>query len=179
MTMPKPEEYARSTWQMAPSLDLPGPRHHIQYTLLDADPRPELRRRMARHPVPELPKGEEPAPAGNLTSRQAYLTGVWNGVFRQVTGDRVFLIVDDRATQTFTAANGTHHATTTRTFHAVCSDEPSGSKWLVTRGIPVQGRALAWCLEVAAQTGTMVNVTLARGNAIDLEEEYHRALEEV
>ena len=170
-----PQEFQDPTWQVNPRIELDGLRPpSVLWTLMPSDPLPGYRERATRNPMPDFSALRTPSSPDQFSSRQAYLAAAWDIAFRDVTGDRVWLLVDDRkVTQLPPVNDGERRVVLAATFTAVSSNEPSGSRWFVTKAVLHKGRALAWAVRVNAETGKMARVGVAEDNALDLEQEYH------
>ncbi len=174
MSQWSPEEFLKSTWQLNPRMELP----HLEpplvlWTLLQSDPLPGFRERLSRNSVPDFSGVFAPFPTNQFTPRQGYLVGTWDLAFREVTGDRVYQLVDDRkVAETPPGPDGEHGAIVSATFTAVSSNEPAGARWFVTKAVLHNGHALVWNIRVETEIGRMAKVILTSGNALDLEQEY-------
>jgi len=122
----------------------------VQYAVMDKDPVPGFRalanlfRQRFQEQLTEVTSAEHQA-----QRRSAQVTGLWNYGFRDVSGDQVGLLASDAPRQ-------------------VCSNSPGGKRWLVTKGVEVEGRVVCWCLPVEVWAGKTIEVTLTNKNTFGL-----------
>jgi hypothetical protein len=161
------EEWERTTWQVSPRLDTDELAPcAVQYAIVDADPMAHFRAEVGR--LDALP----PADAGEQAEavRQAVRAAAWESVFRDVPGDRVFLLEDyglpDPPART--APDGSSVATMTRAFVGISSDDAEGRRWLVTKVLRAGGRQLVWNVPFQARRGHLTTIVLRESNAVDL-----------
>jgi hypothetical protein len=83
------------------------------------------------------------------SAKTIQLCAIWNLIFRSVSGDYVHLL-----------ASGSGQS--------LMSSEPAGQKWLVTKAIPVGGRAFAWSAAFQAAPGKETEIELTERTALDL-----------
>lgn len=77
------------------------------------------------------------------------LCAIWNLFFRSVSGDCVRLL---------TSGSG----------QSLMSNEPGGQKWLVSKAVPVGGRAFAWSAAFQAVPGKETEIELTERTVVDL-----------
>jgi len=157
------ERWKRSTWRMAVNLDTPNlVPPTVQWAVLDKDPVPGFRARiktMQGFYRRQLKRAKDEAET-NL-ARSSQMTVGWNLGFRQVTGDKVYLL---------TSAPGA--------FHGLSSNTPDGRKWIVTKIVRIKGKPVCWCIPVEVEVGKRIQVTLGDDNMFDLESAFDRAMGE-
>ena len=91
--------------------------------------------------------------------RNAYLQVHWNGQFREVMGDKVYLLGS--------APNRSD---------SYASNEPDGTNWFATKAVEVNGDLLSWCLRIDVTTGSRSAVRFGRNNVFDLAAGYDRIM---
>ena len=147
------DEVMYKNWRIKLKLDMPGlsPAAAI-WTIFDKDPIPDFKERVKR--VKELFTQDIESTAGEeeisiMTNAQIRVT--WNAVFREVTGDRVYLLSGLPGTaQSFS------------------SDTKPGLKWIVTKVVFVEGKPVCWAVPVEVKSDTMVDVVFDKDSVIDL-----------
>ena len=158
------DEWERATWRVAPHLDLPELSPcAVQCAVLEADPLPRYRKQIGRVGA------SEQARSAHEVRREA----AWNAIFREVTGDHLFLLTDfgRQELPADAAPDGGAMVSVTRAFVVVSGDSAEGRKWLVTKTLHTGGKRLAWSVPFEAKRGHLSSITLRRANAIDLDEE--------
>ena len=159
---PAPAAVDASRWQMtlqldAPNLDPPV----VQYAILDKDPVPGFKARVARQRSFQKRQLEMHAgdPLRVQAIRNACRTVNWNFAFRDVTGHDMYLL---KSTQ----SGGP----------IMTSDAPGGKKWVVTKTVQIDGKPTCWCIPVEVKKGKEVAVTLSESNSFDLEGTFQSAM---
>jgi beta-lactamase regulating signal transducer with metallopeptidase domain/protocatechuate 3,4-dioxygenase beta subunit len=153
-----------STWRITLELDAPNLEPPVaQYAILDKDPVPGFRDRVARQRTfhqrqLELHAGD---PVRMQTIRTAGMTVNWDLGFRDVTGADLHLLASSQF-------GG----------HSAMSNAPEGKKWIVTKTVQIGGRPTCWCIPVEVKKGQEVAVTLSESNTFDLEGTFQSAMEE-
>jgi len=161
------EDFRKGSWGVHPELaapDLFPPA--VMFSIFDSDPRSKFRDTLhemsakQNEQVFDLPPG-----LTQQLMRQGLLSAAWDGVFHEVRGDKIGLLSRNESSQTTSEAARANRA------YAVMikSTEPPGRKWLVTRTVQHEGKAVCWCIPVDVQSGTTVNVSLTLENMIALE----------
>lgn len=153
--------WQRNTWQMqisldAPNLDPPA----AQFAILDHEPLATFNayiERMHNFNRKQIEKAEN-AELKKI-QRKASMCAAWDSGFKDVTGDRLYLL---------TSALGTGHC--------ISSNGPDGKKWIVTKTVQIDGKLVCWCLPVQMKRGELVDVTLTEQNAFDLDKAYDDAM---
>ena len=87
------------------------------------------------------------------------MTVAWDLGFRDVTGDKLYLLISAPFAVQTMSSNG-----------------PDGKKWIVTKTVRVKGKPVCWCLPVEVKRGESVHVTLTEENAFDLDAAYDKAM---
>jgi hypothetical protein len=126
--------------------------HAVQYSVFDKDPIPGFKaalKRMQSYHQKELEKCD--TEASRKLSRSTYMTISWDGGFKQVTGDKVYLL---------TSAPGVSHS--------LSSNSQDGKKWVVTKIVRIKGRPVCWCLPVETTAGERIEVVVTEKNALHL-----------
>lgn len=122
----------------------------VQFAVMDKDPAPGFRaranllRQRFQKQLAEVTIAEHRA-----QRRSAQLIGLWNYGFRDVSGDQVGLLASDAPCQ-------------------VCSNGSGGKRWIVTKGVEVEGRVVCWCLAVEVWPGKTIELSLTNKNTFDL-----------
>ena len=152
---PTPARGSASTWRMTLGLDTPSREPPaVQYALLDKDPVPGFKARVARQRTFRQRQLEQHA--GDLSQMQAIrtagMTVSWDQGFRDVTGADLYLLVSGR----LRGGN-------------IMSNAPDGAKWVVTKTVQMGGKPTCWCIPVQVKKGKEVAVTLGESNKFDLE----------
>jgi len=157
------EGWQRSTWQITLNLDttnLVPPA--VQWTILDKDPVPGFRARLKKmqaHHRKWLERADDEAKKELIRSSQ--MTAIWDLGFKDVTGDKVYLL---------TSAPGVSHN--------LSSNGPDGKKWIVTKVVRIKGQPVCWCIPTEVKTGNQIEVTLSEKTVFPLEAVYGKVMRE-
>ena len=161
------KEWERTTWRVSPRLDTDDLAPcAVQYAIIDADPVERLRTEIAR--------SETIAPVDRADEAEAVRQGrreaAWESIFRDVPGDRVYLLEDYGLPE----ATDPAASTATRSFVSVLisSNDAEGQKWLVTKVLRAGGRRLVWSVPFQARRGHLTTIVLRESNASDLDAAY-------
>ncbi len=165
------QEFQSKTWQLHPRLWLPGLRPvAVQCTILDYDPLPKFleRKRQLLDRMSSMTAAE--APMDDVGLRETYAESAWDAGFREVTGDRVFLLTDYAPQPEAPMTDSKGSASTTVQIQAVgiVSNSAAGTKWLLTKILHHRGKRYCWCVRFDVQPGAPSKVTLDLRNLIDL-----------
>jgi hypothetical protein len=169
--------FAESAWSVHPRLEMSAlyP-HSVQFALFERDPVPGFRERVASHPRSgEELRSADRSSGGSSEARElrlALLGAVWDAGFRDVTGDQVYLLTPDEleSPEASDLRSGDQPVTFTRVYLTIGSNAPAGARWLVTRSLIHDDRALVWSLHVDTVVGRTKSLVLHAANVLDLEE---------
>lgn len=155
------EEKKVQRWNMSISLDTPNlipPA--VQWAIFDKDPVPEfvlnIQRKSDRY-IKELNAAEEEKRKRSLRNSQIRVN--WNRVFRDITGDEVYLLTS--------APN---------VAYSVASNAPEGMKWIAAKIVQIMGEPVCWCLLVEVKFDETIEVILTEENTLDLDTLYEDAM---
>ena len=157
------EHWKRSTWRMTLNLDTPNlVPPAVQWAVLDKDPVPGFKARVKKmqgyhRKQLESAVGE----AGKELVRSSQMTVCWDLGFKEVTGDKVYLL---------TSAPGVSHS--------LSSNAPDGNKWVVTKIVQIKGKPVCWCIPVEVKRGEEIEVTLTEDEVFDLEAVFDKTMRE-
>ena len=158
------DHWRQSTWQIALDLDSPNlVPAAVQWTVLDNDPLADFSDRVRasrNHYHAQLSEASDDTRKNLIRSSQVRVN--WDLGFRQVTGDKVYLL---------TSAPGVAHV--------VSSNAPAGKKWIVSKIVHLNGAPACWCIPVDVETGKKVHVTLDEKNMFDLTAAFDNAIAQV
>lgn len=157
------EQWKHSTWRMALKLDTPNVvPPAVQWAILDKDPVVDFKARvkMMQDSYREQLVREAKTVKKEIT-RTGQKTVSWDLGFKDVTGDRVYLL---------TSAPDASHS--------FSSNGPDGQKWIVTKVVLIKGTPVCWCIPVEVKTGKEVHIKLTEKNTFDLESAFNKAMEE-
>jgi hypothetical protein len=153
------ERVMNSTWRMDVDLDTPKLKPPaVQWTVLDKDPVPGFRSRvgsMRGYHRKRLAQAENESEKEMIRSSQMRVS--WDLGFKQVTGDKVYLMTSARS--------------------SLGSNSPDGKKWIVTKVVDIKGKPVCWCIPVKVKTGESIEITLTEDNQFDLESAFDKAME--
>jgi hypothetical protein len=94
------------------------------------------------------------------TKDEHKMIAAWDFGFRQVTGDRLYLLTSGVLSSPC----------------GVCSNGADGKKWLVTKVASVDAEPVCWSIPVAVRLGGTSEVTLTDENTFDLSGAHQTAL---
>lgn len=154
------QNWKDSTWQIHPSLDMPElDPEVVQLAVFDSDPvegyRTSLKRNGDRFRT-ELMDEKDPRQRESL--RKAHMTSMWDLLFRETTGDQVYLLAPSHSKR---------NAALARAFVISSSGAP-GRKWLTTKVAYRADVPSCWSIPVDAAIGESRQVELSNENALDL-----------
>jgi type II secretory pathway component GspD/PulD (secretin) len=162
------EGWRSSTWQMAISLHAPSLMPPaVQWAVMDEDPVPGFTARVDRmrsYYRGQIDKAQNEQEKD--IARSAGMTVSWDLSFKEVKGDRLYLLTSEPETSL------------RRTSHGFSSNGPDGKKWIVTKAVRIKGKPACWCLPVEVKKGRNVDVTLSEDNLFDLASAYGKAMGE-
>lgn len=152
----------RSSWRIDLQLDAPSLNPAaVQWAIFEADPAIGFQHRVAKQrSFTQGRIADAQSQAEKATQRRAAIQVAWNLGFRQVTGDKVYLL---------TSAPGAAHS--------LSSNGKAGKKWLVTKIKRIDGKPVCWRLPVETNAGETVQVTLTEQNLFDLEATFDAAMQ--
>jgi hypothetical protein len=149
------EAATRQVWRIKLKLNMPGLNPAaVIWTVFEEDPVPGFKERIER--VKHLFTRDIESTAGDeemIVMANAQIRVSWNTAFRDVTGDRVYLL-----------------SGVPETAQSFSSDTKAGMKWVVTKVVFVDGKPICWAVPVETEVETMKDVKLDESNAIDLTE---------
>jgi hypothetical protein len=151
----KLEEHMKTTWRMQLQLNMPNLEPAaIQWAILEEDPIPGYRQRLevVRDAYKKLLV--EAAKEDKQIIKRSQMRAAWDSGFRQVTGDRVYLL-------------------TGKPGHSFSSNGDAGMKWIVTKVIYVDEEAVCWVIPIDVEIGKSVDIEFSNDNVFDLTEIYN------
>jgi len=150
-------------WVLQISLDSPDlVPPAVQWALLDHDPVPEYKNRIAKSRAFNAKRLSEAKSESRMRiERGAQMSVAWDRSFRSVTGDQVHLL---------TSAPGVTQA--------LSSDEGEGPRWIVTKTVSIHGEPVCWCIPIETQLGANLDIKLKEKNRFDLLGVYESAMRE-
>jgi hypothetical protein len=164
------KEFRNTTWRLRPVLDVPDLQPPVVlFSVFDADPRPKFKEILrstsgrAGAALPEATAGIDPK-----MFRHGQLTAMWDSLFREIPGNRISFLYQSTPpkggvrSKRGIARRVTVHAT------VLASNEPPGTKWVVTRAILHLGRSVCWCVPVTVTTGKTSKVRLTPKNLMEI-----------
>jgi hypothetical protein len=155
------ERWKQSTWRMTVDLDTPNlVPPAVQWTIVDKDPTPGFSDRVKTsegHYRKQLAGAADDATKKIIRSSQ--MTVNWDLGFKDVSGDKVYLL---------TSAPGVSHM--------LSSNGPSGKKWIVSKIVQLKGTPACWCIPVDVETGKEIHITLSEKNTFDLAKSFDKAI---
>lgn len=92
-------------------------------------------------------------------ARSSRMKVCWDLGFKEVTGDKVYLL---------TRAPGVTHS--------LSSNGAAGKKWLVTKIASVDNKPICWFLPIEVEVGESQHIVLNEENAFDLPEVFEAAV---
>lgn len=125
----------------------------FQWTLLDYDPVPGFRERVADHIVSWYPAQMEAMtdPDKHLTFRNTVIEGTWADGFQDIPGNEVYLYIEAPDEKNWYNTN------------------VEGNYWFVTQSINHKGELLYWSIPLEVKLGTKIELILTEDNALDIE----------
>jgi hypothetical protein len=122
----------------------------VQYAVFSEDPANQFAAGLKRmHGVYQAQLEKIDDTQRRQIAKTMQLCAIWNLFFRSVSGDCVRLL---------TSGSG----------QSLMSNEPGGQKWLVTKAVPVGGRAFAWSAAFQVVAGKETEIELTERTAVDL-----------
>lgn len=150
-------------WRVSLALDTP----HlvppaVQYAIFDKDPVPGFIKRVQSFRNAPHNQSLNADPSQAQWARQANMTVSWDLGFKEITGDKVYLLI---------AAPGTSHT--------VSSSGSGGQKWVVTKTVQLQDKPVCWCVRFEAKQGAEdTHIVLNESNMFELATTYDKSLAE-
>jgi beta-lactamase regulating signal transducer with metallopeptidase domain len=157
----KTENRQTETWRLPISLQasnlVPSA---VQWAIFDKDPVPGFKSRFLKLQgiYQEQLKGTANE-AAREEKRNGWLTVLWDSGFKEIPGDRLYLLTPDNP-------------------HSFMSNAPDGKKWIVTKVQKAKGKPVCWCIPVEAKYGEATKVALTDKNVFDLRAAAESALRE-
>ena len=157
------EHWKRSTWRMAVKLDtsnLEPPA--VQWAVLEEDPISGTKARVKRMRDfyrDQLERAEDETK--KAITRSSQMTVSWDLGFKEITGDRLYLLT-----------SGPYVS------HGFSSNGPDGKKWIATKIVRIKGKPVCWCIPVKVKKGRRIQVTLTEDNMFDLESVFDDVMRE-
>jgi len=150
-----------NVWVLQISLDSPDlVPPAVQWALLDHDPVPEYKNRIAKSRAFNAKRLSEAKSESRMRiERGAQMSVAWDRNFRSVTGDQVHLL---------TTAPGVTQA--------FSSDADEGPRWLITKTVSILGEPVCWCIPIETQVGVNLHIKLTEKNRFDLLGVYESAM---
>jgi hypothetical protein len=139
------------TWRIALNLQasdrLPSA---VQWAIWDTDPVPAFKARLKKLEIyREQLRGAENE-AARQEKRKAWLALQWNSGFKEIPGDRLYLLTSDNPKG------------------GITSNDRDGKKWIVTKIAMATGKPVCWSIPVEVKYGEEIKVTLTDKNVFDL-----------
>jgi hypothetical protein len=161
------EDFRKDLWGVHPVLDVPGMfPPAIIFSILNRDPRARFKEVLLRMSESRNRLTQENPPAlSPELMRQGLLIAAWDSVFHEVPGDQMALVYRNENRR---PAGGTTDEETVRSV-MIKSNEPTGTKWLVTRATQFEGKPVCWCIPVNVEAGKNSDVLLTTRNMIALD----------
>lgn len=153
------ERWKRDFWRVNLALDMPDlVPPAVVWAVFDEDPVPGFEGTLRKDLDYHRRKLEEAGdPEEKRIARNVFLRVGWNHQFRQVTGDRVYLLGSAPNRSDCFSSNG-----------------PDGRKWFATKVVEIRGEPACWCLPVQVSISSEVDVQFDRSNQLDLARIYDR-----
>ncbi len=145
------DTWNRDYWVIHLTLDMPKlDPHAVQYAFFDYDPIPDFTERVKGYSkihnvLIERYQTEEK----KQSFRKRRMKTNWDEVFVDVTGDKVYMLSEERS---------------------ISSNAPSGKQWVVTKVTYLNGEPICWCIPVQPEIGKETNVVLNRNNTFNVAE---------
>ncbi len=157
------ERWKISTWQMTLNLDTPNlVPPAVQWAVFDKDPLPGFRARVKRmkgYHTEQLERAGDDA--NKELARSSQMTVSWDLGFKEVTGDKVYLL---------TSAPDVSHG--------FSSNTPAGKKWIATKIVQIKGKPVCWYIPVTVETGKEIRIMFTEDNMFDLESAFDKVMGE-
>ena len=167
----KIQNWKDTTWQTLPVLHMPELHPEaVQFAMFESDPIEDYRKILiqSRDRFRRELRDEEDSKQRELLKR-AQMTGTWDGLFKSIAGDRVYLLVPSRSR--------TNESLTRVT--VISSNSPEGRKWLTTKIGCRDNMPTCWCIPVETAIGNSVQVELRNENAFDPQNLYDELIESI
>jgi len=160
LTKEQVDEIMQSRWVVIPTLEVPGlVPPAVMFAFFDQDPVPEFEASLSFRLDLHLERLKKAAPEDLQRDRMIHMQGVWDLLFRQVTGDNMHLLVC--------------HPELEWSFGENSLGRP---KWLVTRTVEVDGELLCWSQKMKTEGGSVEHPVLSRDSALDVVGVYERVV---
>ena len=165
-------DFKKNTWRLQPELDVPDLQPPIVlFSVFDSDPRPKYRDNLqsasekASTPIPDATADVDPQ-----LMRHGQLTALWDSLFHEVPGNKInFLYYDPPAKGSAKSKRAKARKVTVRVATMLASNNPPGTKWVVTRATLYNGRSVCWCLPVTVTMGKTSRIRLTPKNMMELD----------
>lgn len=165
----RPQRWKDSTWQIHPRLNMPELKPEaVLCAVLDSDPVEQFKKQL--HQNRERFRKEieaEMEPLRRELLKKAQITATWDGLFRAVHGDQVFLLTPES-----TPKESLTKAT------LVSSNSPAGRKWFTTKISYQDNAPTCWCIPNEVSVGKVTEVELQNQNRFNIQHLYHQLIEE-
>jgi len=162
------QAWKAATWQVHPRLNMPELNSKaVQFAILDSDPVEQFKKKLLLNRERFRQEiDDEKDPSRREMLKRAQMTATWDGLFRAIYGDQVFLLTPDNSKSKELMA--------TRTM--VSSNSPAGLKWLTTKVAYVQNMPACWCIPQDVSIGKSAEVELGKTNMFSIERVYHELM---
>lgn len=141
----------------------------VQFAVLDSDPVEQFKKKLMLNREKFRKEIEaEKEPSHRELLKKAQMTATWDGLFRAIYGDQVFLLTPDNSKSKEQMASAT----------MVSSNSPAGRKWLTTKVEYRENTPTCWCIPTEVSVGKSAEVELGKNNMISIERIYHEMMEE-
>lgn len=164
------QEWKEGTWRIHPQLNMRELNSRaVQFAVLDSDPVEQFKKSLLqnRERFRKELEAERDTSRRELTKR-AHMTATWDGLFRAITGDHVYLLAPDNS------ASKELMATVT----LISSNTPAGRKWFTTKVGHIKNSPVCWCIPQDVSVGKSTQVTLEKNNMLNLQAIYRELIEE-
>lgn len=157
-----------ATWQIQPRLNMPELNSKaVQFAVLDSDPVEQFKKKLLlnRERFRQEIEGEKD-PLRREMLKRAQMTATWDGLFRAVHGDQVYLLTPATSKELMARAT------------LVSSNSPAGRKWFTTKVEYRENTLTCWCIPTDVSVGKSAEVELAKNNMFNIQRVYHELIEE-
>jgi len=163
-----PQRWKDSTWQIHPRLNMPESNFNaVQFAVLDSDPVEQFKKKLL-HNRERFRKeiDAEREPSSREMIKRAQMTATWDGLFRAVHGDQVYLLTPAKSKELMAKAT------------LVSSNSPAGRKWFTTKVEYRENSLKCWCIPTDLTVGKSAEIELAKDNMFNIQHVYHEMIEE-
>ena len=165
----KIRKWKETTWQILPRINMPSlDPQAVQFALFDSDPIDQYRKALlANRDRLRREIAAEPDSMQREILRKAQMITTWDGLFRTITGDEVYLLVPSLSKTNESLSRAL----------VVSSNSPAGRKWLTTKIAHCDDAPTCWCLPINTEIGKSVEIELQKENVFEIGKLYHDLVE--